>query len=272
MGSLCSKSATGVEPIVKVITADEEAADNEPEEIVGELPIIAKSDHNVTMTRPSRVTLINRPQCVTVNSEDKEREVTIAYISMNKELDKNISTRIADTVQNLTGDNDRLLCLYAGPITTNLDNIKADVGVWKEEVPKCDCRSVILGPKRGSQLVCRRLDETIGILAFTDIDDEGKWLEFARSEADKMNRSDKPNMIVAITFANLEQAERLAKICVLGVKAILCQDTSKPSSERILYGTPIINVNPSETCVANLRVTFDNFHQAECKPTKFSTV
>ena len=64
---------------------------------------------------------------------------------------------------------------------------------------------------------------------------------------------------------------KLAKICIDGVKVILCQDSEKLSEEQIQYGATIINVNPDDQQVAHFATTFDQFSQPECKPAKLQS-
>ena len=64
---------------------------------------------------------------------------------------------------------------------------------------------------------------------------------------------------------------KLAKICIDGVKVILCQDSDKLSGEQIQYGATIINVNPDDQQLASIATTFDQFSQPECKPAKLQS-
>lgn len=250
---------------------EEECANSDAEEIIGELPMIKMnaSDDNDPMPRQtSRVTLINRPQCL-VESEVVENQVTVTYLSNIPNSNVELSKTINREIHNLA-PKDRLICLYSGDIAQNLKEIKIDAAI-SESKNDNSFSDFVLMSKTGCQFLCKRKEELIGILAITDIDDEGKWLEFAKIEADKMNRSepDPPHMIIALTSCDVEQAKKLAKICVSGVKVILCRDQSVPSSEQIVLGTPLVNLNPSDKKIGHLNIVFDEFHQVECKPTKF---
>lgn len=248
-----------------------EGIDGEPREIIGELPQIntkTQSD-DTPATRSSRVTLINRPQCLSVvNNEIVESNVTITFIGQVPNNSVEASKRINEEIQNLA-DPDKTIRLYSGNLTENLKHIKLDATVTKQSNSGDSSGDYVNLTRGGCQLMCGRLDERIGILGLTEADDDGKWLEYLKSEAKKMRDSDQPHMIIALTTCDIVKARQLGSICVEGVKAILCQDESVPSSEEVVLGTPIINLNPTENKICRIDVAFDNFHQVDCKPAKF---
>jgi len=252
---------------------EEEGCDGEPAEIIGELPQIrySKGADDQLPARSSRVTLINRPQCISVVNDAVEKNITITFIGQVPNNSEETSKRINEEIQRMS-DSDKTIQLYSGDLTENLKHIKIDAAVTKQSGSSENTSSDYVHlTKGGCQLMCSRLEERIGILGLTDADDEGKWLEYTKSEAKKMRDSDKPSMIIALTTCDIVKAKKLATICVEGVKAILCQDESAPSGEEVVLGTPIINLNPTENKICTIEAAIDQLHEVDCKPAKFIT-
>merc|ERR1712168_257660 len=272
MGNLCGKDIHPNKPAedVKLPGTDDGEEAGAEEEIIGELPMLRKDnepDSREIGTRNSRVTLMARPQCIPIAAEEDEKIVTIVYISMNINVDKNKCQSMQNKLSSLCQDSNRI-CLYAGPIDETLKNAKIDAAITKSQTDaNPDC--FVLSTTKACHLSLERLGQRIGVIGLNDCDNGDQWLVTAKQEASKLKKSDGLHMLIAMVGGDLDQAVKLAKICVDGVKVIFCHDEVKPSGEQIQYGTTIINLNPNDKKLVSFATTFDQFNQPECKPARF---
>merc|ERR1711917_4206 len=170
MGNICGQKE--VQPIENEDkNGDAEEAVNEAEdEIIGELPALKKEatrDREIG-TRNSRVTLMARPQCIAMAAEEDEKIVTIAYTSMNINVNSTKCQSLQSTLSNLSADSNRI-CLYAGPIDETLRNAKIDVAMTKNQTDASPERHV-LSTSSASQFILERFGQKIGIIGLPDID------------------------------------------------------------------------------------------------------
>jgi len=208
------------------------------------------------------------------NNEGESSTLNVIYISnisqddMQSKMDK-IQAACFKTMDDNNIEKDSRICIYNGQLYKEHNNMDIDAAMTRGKAPDDIDQFPVLSQRSGCQLISKKHNEMIGILALDDIDEDGKWLEYARNEANKMLKHDQPDIIIAICQCGVIQAKKMAMCNIPGIKCILCIDEVLPSDETIELGTIIVTLNPAEKRVAQINIKFDNFHQPDFGKTMF---
>jgi len=208
------------------------------------------------------------------NNEGQSSTLNVIYISnisqedMQSKMDS-IQNACFNTMDDNNIEKDSRICIYNGQLYKEHNSIDIDAAMTKGEAPNEIEKFPVLSQRSGCQLISKKHNEMIGILALDEIDEDGKWLEHARNEANKMLKHDQPHIIIAICQCGVIKAKKMAMCNIPGIKCILCIDEVLPSDETIELGTIIVTLNPAEKRVAQINIKFDNFHQPDFGKTNF---